>query len=464
MCSYASAMRQAFRFALDPTPAQEEFLASCAGASRYWFNTGLALVKERLEARAAGQEVDLPWSYKGLCSVIAPIKNELCPWRAEVVVGSQQAGLEALGRALQNFSRARATGGRRVGFPRFRRKGACHEAVIFQRPRITDGRHVLLDRRLGPLRTREPLRKLVRLLEHDPQARIMRSTVQRSGRGWVISFTVERSEKSRRSSRPDEVVGVDLGLTALTTLSTGEMIAGRKPLGEALARLRRLQRKLDRQRRAMNPANYDSAGRALTGRRVWVRSSRMRETERLIARAHERVANLRREQAHQLTTMLTRTYGVIGVETLAVENLKRNRRLARHIADAGWGMILAQLAYKAAWAGSLLVPADRFYPSSKTCSSCGSVKAKLGLGERVFTCSECGHDQDRDHNAAANLATLALAQARLEGRVTARLAPTEGVRRGQVRPHPVRHRPVKREEQPHRDGSSQRREALAIAH
>lgn len=458
-------MRQAYRFALDPTPVQEEFLASCAGASRYWFNAGLALVKERLEARAAGKDVDLPWSYKGLCSVMAPLKDTVCPWRSEVVVGSQQAGLEALGRALQNFSRARAQDGRRVGFPRFRRKGACHEAIVFQRPRITDARHVLLDRRLGPLRTREPMRKLVRLFERDPQARIVRSTVQRAGRGWVISFAVERGEKERHAARPDEVVGVDLGLTALATLSTGEKITGRKPLGEALSRLRRLQRKLDRQRRAMNPANYDSAGRALKGRRDWARSGRMRETKRLIARAHERVANLRRERAHQLTSMLTRTYGVIGVETLAVENLKRNRRLGRHISDAGWGMILSQLAYKTDWAGGLLVPAGRYYPSSKTCSSCGSVKAKLGLGERVFTCTECGHRQDRDQNAAINLAMLALAQAHEEGRTTARLAPTDGVRRGQVRPHPVRHRPVKREEQSsHEDGSPQRREALAIAH
>lgn len=149
---------QAFRFALALTPAQDEFLASRCGASRFWFNTGLALVKERLDQRAGGENVRVPWSYKALCSEFAPLKDEVCPWRSEAVVGSMQAGLEQLGRALQNFSRGRKAG-RHVGFPRFRAKGRCRESVIFQRPRIADSRHVMLDRRLGALRTKEPLRK-----------------------------------------------------------------------------------------------------------------------------------------------------------------------------------------------------------------------------------------------------------------------------------------------------------------
>jgi hypothetical protein len=141
------------------------------------------------------------------------------PWRGEVVTGSYQAGLEALGRALQNFFKARATG-RRVGFPRFRAKGRSHEAIIFQRPRLPDNRHVDLDRRLGPLRTKESLRKLTRLLATDPNARVMRSTVQRTTRGWVISFTVQRSGKRRRARPPNAVVGVDVGLSRRVTLST----------------------------------------------------------------------------------------------------------------------------------------------------------------------------------------------------------------------------------------------------
>lgn len=398
---------QSFRFALDPTLAQEEFLGACAGASRFWFNQGLALVKERLDAQAAGEDVRVPWSYQGLCAAFkGPVKDELAPWRGEVVIGSYQAGLEALGKALQNFSTARKQG-RHVGFPRFRSKGRSHEAVIWQRPTIPDARHVLLDRRLGPVRCKESMRKLTRLLARDEHARILRSTVQRCQGGWVISFSVERSVKQRSVRRPNAAVGVDLGLSRLATLSTGQVMANSRPLAAAQTKLKRLQRQLDRQRRAVNPSNYLPDGRVRPGPKEWTTSGRMADTQRRVTRLHARVANLRREQAHALTTFLTREYGVIGVEDLAVGNMLKNRSLARAISDAGWGLILAQLQYKTAWAGSTLVAAGRFYPSSKTCSGCGTVKAKLSLTERTYTCESCGLVIDRDVNAAVNLAALA---------------------------------------------------------
>jgi putative transposase len=458
-------IQQAFRFALAPTAEQERFLSSCCGASRFWFNQGLALVKERLDRRAASEDVSLPWSYKSLCSEFAPLKHELCPWRFEVVVGSMQAGLEQLGRALQNHTKAKRAG-RRVGFPRFRAKGRCHEAIIFQRPRLPDGRHVLLDRRLGPLRTKESLRKLIRLLERDEHARVLRSTVQRAGRGWVISFSVERSPKARRARRPNAAVGLDVGLARLATLSTGQAVPNSRPLQAVLSKLRRLQRQLDRQRRAANPGNYLPGGQVKPGPKAWAKSARMTRTEERLRRLHQRVANLRREQAHQLTTMLTREFGVIGVETLAVKNLLGNRRLARQIADVGWAMILTQLQYKTSWSdGSLLVAADRFYPSSKTCSACGTVRAKLSLSERVFSCADpaCGHVQDRDLNAALNLAGMAERHAQAEGLqcyVAATGAETQNARRGQVRLDPVEHSPVKREGS---SDSSRRGDALALA-
>jgi putative transposase len=408
-------IEQAYRFALRPTPEQERFLTACTGASRFFYNWGLALVETRLRLRRAyGPSIAVPCSYKELCSEFAKVKDEVAPWRSEVVVGAQQAGLEALGAAFQRFLDGRKTG-RRVGFPRYRRKGRCRESVIFQRPRIIDGRRVEFDRRLGPIRSGERFTKLRRLLEHDEHARIKRATVQRQGSKWYVSFTVRRSPKRRRARRPNTVVGVDVGLRHLATVSTGERVENLRPLQASLRRLRRLQRELDRQRRANNPGNYDERGRAKPGRREWVKSRRMLRTESAIRRRHERVANLRREQAHRLTTMLTREFGVIGVEALAVKNLMANRRLARHIGDAGWGIVLAQLKYKTDWAGSELVSADRFYPSSKTCSDCGTAKAKLSLSERVFDCDACGLSLDRDENAARNLARLALGVAQSQG-------------------------------------------------
>ena len=238
MSADAQNIQQAYLFALDPTAEQELFLGACAGASRFWFNQGLALVKERLDQRDTGVQADVPWSYQGLCVAFRgdAVKNQLAPWRGEVVTGSYQAGLEALGRALQNFSKGRSAG-RAVGFPRYRAKGRSHESVIFQRPRISDNRHVTLDRRLGPIRSKESLRKLTRLLASDSNARVLRSTVQRGGGGWTISFTVERSAKQRRARQPGAAVGVDVGLSRLATLSTGQTATNSRPLQGSLRAL-----------------------------------------------------------------------------------------------------------------------------------------------------------------------------------------------------------------------------------
>jgi len=183
--------------------------------------------------------------------------------------------------------------------------------------------------------------------------------VQRTSGGWVISFTMQRSAKRRTARKRYAVVGVDVGISRLAKLSTGDAAQNSRPLQASLTTLRRLQRELDRRRRAKNPDNYLPDGRLKPGPRSWATSVRMVRTEQRIAKLHERVADLRREQAHQLTTALVREFGVIGVETLAVNNLMGNRRLARHIGDAGWGMVLVQLAYKTSWSdGSLLVAAD----------------------------------------------------------------------------------------------------------
>jgi putative transposase len=260
---------------------------------------------------------------------------------------------------------------------------------------------------------------------------------------------------------------VDIGLSRLATLSTGDTAANSRPLQASLRTLRRLQRQLDRQRRANNPANYDAYGRPRRGR-DWAKSGRMLRTEQRIARVHERVAHLRCEQAHSLTTWLVREFGVIGVETLAVKNLMRNKRLARHIADVGWGMILAQLKYKTSWSeGSLLVAADRFYPSSKTCSSCGVAKAKLRLSDRVFTCDDavCENVMDRDLNAALNLVSIAQQRAQAKGITTyvartGRFTPSIA-RGGQVSLVGLdQHSPLKREAS---SDASQHGNALALA-
>ncbi|MFE2998087.1 RNA-guided endonuclease InsQ/TnpB family protein [Nocardia sp. NPDC059246] len=156
-------------------------------------------------------------------------------------------------------------------------------------------------------------------------------------------------------------------------------------------------------------------------------SQRWRKATAEIDRIHVRVANLRRNDTHQLTTRLVREADAIVIEDLHVAGMLRNRRLARHISNANWGEIRRQLTYKAEWAGKTLIVADRWFASSKACSGCGAAKAKLALSERTYFCTACGLVLDRDVNAAKNLAALAST-----GELRREQPDGTGVRRGRL--------------------------------
>jgi transposase len=231
MVSEPRRIRQGFRFELDPGPAQVEFLGSCASAARFWFNQALGEVRKRLEQRREGGQVSVPWSYHALCSEFdKDWRAKRARWQHEVVCGSYQGGFEALGLALKNFTEGRKQG-RRVGFPGFRAKGGSHtESAIFKRAKPLDARYVQLDKRVGPVPSKERMSKLIRLLARDEQARILRATLSHKGTRWYISFAVERSPKQRCARRLDAVVDVDLGLTRLATTSAGQVFANAMPL------------------------------------------------------------------------------------------------------------------------------------------------------------------------------------------------------------------------------------------
>jgi putative transposase len=424
-----STVYQAYRFALDPTPRQVAQLASHVGAARFAFNWGLELVKQGLEARQTDPSVQVPWTLPALRREWNQAKHEVAPWWQENSKEAYSSGLDGLARALRNFAAGRAghRRGTRPGFPRFKRRG-CRDACRFTTGAIRvlpDRKHVQLPR-IGVVKAHESTRKLARRLEQGT-ARILAATITRTADRWFVSFTCEVQRTVRTPRRPNAVVGVDVGLRYVAVLSTGTSIANPAPLAGGLRRLRRLNRQLARRQ---GPVASDGGfQRPSAG---WQRS-RIR-----LARAHARVANLRRDSLHKLTTKLATTYGTIVIEQLYVAGLVRNRPLARRIADAGWGELRRQLAYKTVWAGGRLAQADTFYPSSKTCSRCGAVKAKLPLSVRAFRCVACGLVIDRDHNAALNLAKLV--------RDVAGSGPeTVNARGGDVRPGVAGQAPLKRE-------------------
>ncbi|GAB3813420.1 IS607 family element RNA-guided endonuclease TnpB [Micromonospora zhanjiangensis] len=425
-------MVQAYRFALDLSPVQERAVLAHAGAARLAYNWALARVRAVLDQRAAERSYGVPddlltpaigWSLPALRRAWNAAKDVVAPWWRQVSKEAFNTGLDALARALRNWSDSRSgkRAGRRVGFPRFKSRRRTVPSVRFTTGAIrieADRKHVVLPR-LGRLKLHESARKLARRLEAGT-ARVMSATVRRDGGRWPVAFTVEIDRTPQTPSQPNAVVGVDVGIRHLAVLSTGVLVDNPRHLVTARQQLRRLNRALSRK----------------TGpdRRIGRRPSRrwQRASARL-GRAHARVANLRRDGLHKLTTRLAREHGTVVVEDLNVAGMLRNRRLARHIADAGFAEIRRQLGYKTGWNGGRLLVADRWYPSSKTCSGCGAVKTKLALHEREYTCEVCGLVVDRDLNAARNLAALAAEfDTAGSGPVAARGADQKTRARGQV--------------------------------
>jgi len=397
---------QAYRFALDLTPGQERAVLRHAGAARVAYNWALARVKAVVAQRSAERTYGVPedqltpglgWSLPALRRAWNAAKAEVAPWWVECSKEAFNTGLDGLARGLTSWSDSRSgkRAGRPVGFPRFKSRRRSTPAVRFTTGAIRvepDRRHVVLPR-LGRLKLHESARKLARRIEAGT-ARIMSATVRRDGGRWHVGFCVEVDRADRSPAGPDATVGVDVGITHLAVLSTGEMVANPRHLVAAQRRLRSLARSLSRK----------TGPDRRTGRHP---SHRWQRAAARLGRAHARVAHLRRDGLHKLTTRLTREHATIVVEDLNVAGMLRNRRLARHIADAGFAELRRQLGYKTVWGGGRLVVADRWYPSSKTCSACGTVKTKLALSERVYDCQSCGLVLDRDLNAARNLAALA---------------------------------------------------------
>ena len=248
---------------------------------------------------------------------------------------------------------------------------------------------------IGVVRTHESTRKLARKVERG-EGRIRSATLSFQRGRWQVSLSVELPDVEPVPRTSGRVVGIDLGISHLATLSSGETVPNGRRLDDELRRLRRAQRACARRHGPDRRIRQEP-------------SRRWRKARARADRIHARVANLRRDDVHQMTTRLVRAHDTIVIEDLHVAGMLRNRRLARHIAGAAWAEIRRQLTYKTERAGVGLIVANRWFASSKTCSGCGTAKTKLALSERTYRCTSCGVVLDRDHNAALNLAALAAA-------------------------------------------------------
>ncbi len=299
------------------------------------------------------------------------------------------SGCANLAAALGNRTAGRAR------MPRFHSKRRSRLSCRFTTGAFglgADRRHIRLPV-IGAVRTHESTRTLARKVDAGT-ARIRSATLSYQRGRWHVSFSVELPDPAPPARTGGRVVGVDLGITDLAVLSTGEHVPNPRRLDAQLRRLRRAQRVCARRRGPDRRTRTEG-------------SNRWRKARYRAERIHTRVAAQRRDHLHKLTSRLVTEFDVIGIEDLAVANMLRNRRLSRHIAGASWAELRRQLEYKSAHAGVRLVVVDRWTPSSKTCSGCGVVRTKLALSKRTFVCTACGLVLDRDHNAACNLAALA---------------------------------------------------------
>ncbi|MEU6759796.1 RNA-guided endonuclease TnpB family protein [Streptomyces sp. NPDC046685] len=368
----SSSVKRAFKYRFYPTDAQAAELLRTLGCVRKVYNLALAARTEawsdRKERVGYGQTSAMLTAWK---------KTEKMAYLADVSCVPLQQTLRHLQAAFVGFW------GKRAKYPRFKSKRKSRASAEYTRSafRYTDSRLTLA-------KMAEPLNVLwSRPL--PPGAEPSTVTVSRDSAGrWFVSLLCEDTPAPMPATTA--AVGIDAGLTALVTLSSGEKVVNPKHEGRDRERLTRAQRALSRKEKGSN--------------------NRARARSR-VARIHARIADRRRDHLHQLTTRLVRENQTLVIEDLAIRNMLKNHTLARAITDAAWRELRSMLEYKTAWYGRKLITVDRWFPSTRLCSACGALADKMALDVRKWTCANCGTAHDRDENAAVNLLAAGLAVA-----------------------------------------------------
>lgn len=366
----------AHKIALDPTTDQAVYFARACGISRFAWNWALG---QWLEEYALWKEYRCgpKPSEASLQRQLNATKASAFPWMLEVTKTAPQQAIKNLGIAFKNFFEGRAK------YPKFKKKGVSHDSFRpdngptkkYPNAVRVDGKRVKLPV-IGWIRMRQAVRFV---------GNIKSATVSRTADRWFVSLSVEVDHVPPVREN-QTVVGCDLGVKALATLSDGTVIEGPKSLRKNLKRLRRLSRSHSRKIK---------------------KSANRRKSAMKLARLHARIANIRRDALHKATTAIVRKFSVIGLEDLNVRGMLKNSKLSRAIADVGLFEFRRQVTYKAKMQASRVVMAGRWYASSKTCFVCKGIYAGLTLSDREWTCDGCGTVHDRDRNAANNLSFVA---------------------------------------------------------
>jgi len=356
-------VQKAFKYRFFPTDEQAEQLARTFGCARYVYNRALEF------RTSAWQQERKSIDYHDTALKLTAWKKE--PDKAflsEVSSVVLQQSLRNLDTAFTNFFEKRAQ------YPKFKSRRDRQSA------RYATNAFTYRDGRITLAKQSEPL-DIVWSRPLPEDAKILNLTVSRdTSERYFVSILVETEIKPLRKIKAE--VGIDLGIKTLATTSDGEKLENPRPLVRREKRLKRLQRRLSRK----------------------VKDSANRKKARLkVSKLHARISDTRRDALQKFTTKIIRENQAIFVEGLNVAGMTHNHNLAKHIVDAAFGEIFRELEYKAAWYGRSYLPLDRFFPSSKLCSSCGHLLDELPLSVREWDCPACGAHHDRDINAAINI-------------------------------------------------------------
>ncbi|MEM7715004.1 MAG: RNA-guided endonuclease TnpB family protein [Cyanobacteria bacterium P01_A01_bin.68] len=350
---------------LNLSSEQKVLMSKHAGIKRFTFNWGLATWQELYKAGCKFNHITLRTFFnKHLKSEYSWIKEKgICQKVTEFA-------FEDLKSAFGRFFKKQA------GYPKFKKKGQNDSFTINcgGKPIPFGGKSIKL-----------PTIGWVKLHEGLPSGTTSKVTISNIASDWYISFTYYQKKPENISSRID-AVGIDLGIKTLATLSTGVLIENAKYLTIYLRRLARIQRQLARK-------EYGSSNR----NKLRIKLQRM----------YRRIAFLRKDLLHKMTHYICKNHAKIVIEDLNVSGMLSNGNLALSISDCSFYEFKRQLEYKSEKFGCQLIVADRWYASSKICSTCGHKHETLTLKDRVYECLNCGLKIDRDLNAAFNLAKLA---------------------------------------------------------
>ncbi len=370
-----------FKTELKLNNQQRTMLAKHAGVARHAYNWGLGLTLQILDHNQVNPEEKIKFPsaidlHKWLVAIVKPEH----PWYYESSTCATQYALrhlrDAWDRAFKKVAKP----------PRFKKKGRNDRFTLDGTIKVVDHYKIQVPK-IGILRTFERLP-----FGYKPK----NITLTRQADRWYISFRVEIEPHS--TPKIVDVVGVDLGVKTLAYLSTGIVFEGAKSYRKYEKKLAQLARR--NRNKVIGSANWNKA-------------------QIKIARLHRRIANIRKDTLHKLTTYLAKNHSQIVIEDLNVSGMLKNRKLAKAIADMGFHEFRRQLEYKCQLYGSKLIIADRFFPSSKTCSNCGWHNRDLKLSDRWFCCIGCGSFIERDWNASINLSRWSHHQAQACGQVAA---------------------------------------------